>query len=131
MKKALWYLVSAIFLLSTLAFAADKTASSVKADPVKANVVKVARIHATRMHATGKVVEISDESIKIERTVKGDIENMEFALDKPTAGIMVNDSVKIAYTEKDGKLIALRVAKVVLKKKEVKPSEAKPASGKK
>ena len=27
MKKALWYLVGAIFLLSTLAFAADKTTS--------------------------------------------------------------------------------------------------------
>ena len=83
------------------------------------------------MHATGKVVEISDESIKIERTVKGDIENMEFALDKPFAGIMVNDSVKIAYTEKNGKLTASRVAKVILKKKEVKPPGAKPASDKK
>ncbi|HUN56033.1 MAG TPA: hypothetical protein VMU29_12855 [Smithella sp.] len=121
MKKALLYMVGAIFLLSTLAFAADKTAS-----PVKANVVK-----AARMHATGKVVEISDESIKIERTVKGAIENMEFNLEKPSAGIAVNDSVKIDYTEKDGKLTASRVAKVVLKKKEVKPSEAKPASDKK
>ena len=83
------------------------------------------------MHATGKVIEISNESIKIERTVKGDIENMEFALDKPSAGIIVNDSVKIDYTEKDGKLIASRVAKVTLKKKEIKPAEAKSASGKK
>jgi len=121
MKKALWYLVGAIFLLSTLAFAADKTAS-----PVRTNVVK-----AARMHATGKVVEISNESIKIERTVKGDIENMEFNLDKPSAGIMVNDPVKIDYTEKDGKLTASRVAKVILKKKEVKPSGAKSASDKK
>ena len=126
MKKALWYLVGAIFLLSTLAFAADKTASPVNADPVKTNVVK-----AARMHATGKVVEISGDSIKIERTVKGDIENMEFALDKPSTGIIVNDSVKIDYTEKDGKLIASRVVKVTFKKKEVKTSEAKPASGKK
>ena len=126
MKKALWYMVGAIFVLSTLAFAADKTASSVKADTVKTNIVK-----AAKMHATGKVVEISDESIKIERTVKGDIENMEFALDKPAAGIVANDSVKIDYTEKNGKLVASRVAKVTFKKKEVKPSEANPASGKK
>ena len=121
MKKAIWYLVGAIFLLSTLAFAADKAAS-----PVRTNVVK-----AARMHATGKVVEISNESIKIERTVKGDIENMEFNLDKPSTGIMVNDSVKIDYTEKDGKLTASRVAKVIFKKKEVKPSGAKSASDKK
>lgn len=127
MKKALWYVVGAIFLLSTLAFAADKNASSVKADVVKTNNI----VKAAKMHATGKVVEISDEFVKIERTVKGDIENMEFALDKPAVGIAVNDSVKIDYTDKDGKLVASRVAKATLKKKEVKPSEAKSASGKK
>ena len=126
MKKVLWYVAGTIFLLSTLAFAVDKPASPVKADPVKTNIVK-----AAKMHATGKVIEISDASIKIERTVKGDVETMEFALDKPVKNIIVNDSVKIAYTENDGKLIASRVAKVTLKKKEIKPAEIKPASGKK
>jgi len=127
MKKALWYLVGAIFILSTLAFAADKTASPDKQPyPIKTN-----NIRAARMHATGKVVEISNEAVKIERTVKGDIENMEFALEKPAVNIAVNDSVKIDYTEKDGKLIASRVAKVTFKKKEIKPSDAKSASDKK
>ena len=126
MKKALWYIVGAVFLLSTLAFAADMAASPVKADPVKTNMVK-----AAKMHATGKVIEISDESAKIERTVKGDVETMEFALEKPVKNIIVNDSVKIAYTENDGKLIASRVAKVIFKKKEIKPAEVKPDSDKK
>ena len=126
MKKALLYIVGTAFLLSTLAFAADKAASSVKADPVKTNIVK-----AAKMHATGKVIEISGESIKIERTVKGDVETMEFALEKPVKNVIVNDSVKIDYIEKDGKLIASRVAKVIFKKKEIKPAEAKSASDKK
>jgi hypothetical protein len=126
MKKALWYIVGTVFLLSTLAFAADKDASPAKASPVKTNIVK-----AAKMHATGKVIEISDESIKIERTVKGDVETMEFTLDKPVKNIIVNDSVKIAYTDKDGKLIASRVAKVSFKKKEIKPTEAKSVSGRK
>ena len=126
MKKALWYAVGTVFLLSTLAFAIDKTDSSVKVDPVKTNIVK-----AAKMHATGKVIEISDESLKIERTVKGDVETMEFALEKPVKNINVNDSVKIAYMEKDGKLIASRVAKVIFKKKEIKPAETKPDSDKK
>jgi hypothetical protein len=125
-KKALWYLVGAVFVVSTLAFAADRPASPVKTGSVKTNIVKVAK-----MHATGKVVEISDESIKIERTVKGDIETMEFALDKPATDIIVNDSVKIDYTEKDGKLVASRVAKVTFKKKEVKITETKSVSDKK
>ena len=127
MKKALWYIVGAVFLLSTLAFAFDKPASPVKAAPVKTNIVK-----AAKMHATGKVIEISDESVKIERTVKGDVETMEFAFEKPVKNIIVNDSIKIDYVEKDGKLIASRVAKVTLKKKEIKPAEATTsASGKK
>jgi len=125
-KEALWYLVGAVVVLSTLAFAADRPASSVKMGPIKANIVKVAK-----MHATGKVVDISNDSIKIERTVKGDIETMEFALDKPAINIMANDSVKIDYTEKDGKLVASRVAKVKIKKKGVKITETKPVSDKK
>ena len=126
MKKALWYVVGTVFLLSTLAFAADMATSPDKVGPVKTNIVK-----AAKMHATGKVIEISDSSIKIERTVKGDLETMEFALDKPVKNIIVNDSVKIAYTENDGKLIASRVAKVTFKKKEIKPAEVKPDSDKK
>jgi hypothetical protein len=126
MKKVLWYIVGTVFLLSTLAFAIDKPASPAKADPVKTNIVK-----AAKMHATGKVIEISEEFVKIERTVKGDVETMEFTLEKPVKNIIVNDSVKIDYVEKDGKLIASRVAKVTFKKKEIKPAEAKPASGNK
>ena len=126
MKKALWYVVGTVFLLSTLAFAADKATSPDKAGPVKTTIVK-----AAKMHATGKVTEISDESVKIERTVKGDVETMEFALEKPLKNIIISDSVKIDYMEKDGKLTASRVAKVILKKKEIKPAEAKSVSGKK
>ena len=126
MKKALWYVVGTIFLLSTLAFAIDKPASPAKVGPVKTNIVK-----AAKMHATGKVIEIFDASIKIERTVKGDVETMEFALEKPVKNVIVNDSVKIDYMEKDGKLTASRVAKVTFKKKEIKPTEVKPDSGKK
>jgi hypothetical protein len=56
---------------------------------------------------------------------------MEFALEKPVKNIIVNDSVKIDYIENDGKLIASRVAKVIFKKNEINPAEAKSASGKK
>jgi hypothetical protein len=126
MKKALWYVLGTVFLLSTVAFAVDKPASTIKADPVKTNIVK-----AAKMHSTGKVTEISDESIKIERTVKGDAETMEFALEKPVKNIIISDSVKIDYMEKDGKLIASKVAKVTFRRKEIRPAEVKPVSGKK
>jgi hypothetical protein len=113
MKRALVYMVSVAFLLSALAFAADKPATdTTKVDPAKTNVVK-----PTKMYAKGKVIEISDSSIKIERTVKGNAETMEFVLDKPAENITVNDSVKIAYIEKDGQLLASRVVKATPKKK--------------
>ena len=125
MKKAL-YMVGLIFILSTFAFAVDRPASPVKADTVKTNIVK-----AAKMHATGKVVDISDESVKIERTVKGDLVTMDIALENPVKNFNVNDSVKIDYVEKEGKLIASRVAKVIFRQKEIKQTEIKPLPGKK
>ena len=112
MKKAWLYAVCIVFVLPVFAFSADRPASPVNDSSVKANLVK-----AAKMHATGKVIEISDVSMKIERTVKGDVETMVFDLDKPEKGILVNDYVKIDYMEKEGKLVASRVAKVHLKKK--------------
>lgn len=116
MKKVLSCIIGMVFLLSATAFAVEKATPAVK---------------AAKMHATGKVIEISNEFIKIERTLKGDMESMEFSLDKPAVNVSVNDSVKIEYIEKDGKLVASNVVKVILKKKEIKPIETNPVSGKK
>jgi HD superfamily phosphohydrolase YqeK len=127
MKKALWYIAGGVFLLSALVFAADKSNSdTIKADAVKTNTIK-----AAKMNATGKVIYISDESIKIERTVRGNVEAMQFALENPPENIAVNDTVKIAYTNQDGKLVANRVVKIDSKKKEVKPVGEKSASANK
>ena len=112
MKKALVYITGAAFLISAIAFAADKPVSpATTADQVKASPVRIAK-----MNATGKVIEISDKTIKIERTVKNNVETMVFILDKPIENIVVNDAVKIAYIEKDGSLLASRVAKITPKK---------------
>ncbi|HNY50893.1 MAG TPA: hypothetical protein PLV50_10070 [Smithella sp.] len=115
MKIKLLLTAGIIFLFSTVVLAVDKPASPVKPEVVKANIVK-----AAKMHATGKVIEISAELIKIERTLKGSVEAMGFTLDKPTTNIMVGDSVKIEYTEHDGRLTASKVSKITYKKKEVK-----------
>jgi hypothetical protein len=125
MKKAFLYITGIAFLISAIAFAADKPASpAAAADQVKAIPVRIAK-----MNATGKVVEISDKAIKIERTVKNNVETMQFVLDKPTENIAVNDAVKIAYVEKNGNLLATRVAKIIPKKageKEAVPGKLTP-----
>ena len=110
--------------MSALAFAADKPVfGTIKADEAKTNTIK-----AAKMNATGKVIDISDEAIKLERTVRGNVEVMQFLLENPTENIAVNDTVKIAYSNQGGKLVATKVAKVDSKKKEVKPVGEKSAS---
>lgn len=110
MRKVLSFIICMVFVLTATAFAVERATPAVK---------------AAKMHATGKVIEIYYESIKIERTVKGDIETMEFVLDKSSSDISTGDSVKIEYTEKDGKLKASKVSKVVFKNRDANPSERK------
>jgi hypothetical protein len=124
-KRALVYSVGAAVLLTAIAFAADKPASdAAKADSAKTNAVKIAK-----MNATGKVIEISEKAISIERTVKDKVETMTFVLDKPTENIAVSDAVKISYIEKDGSLVASRVAKAAPRKPE-KKENIKPVTDK-
>lgn len=102
MKKVLVCATGIVCLLAVFAFAADKTG----APPAKSVFPKTAT-----MNARGKVVEISEKAVRIERSIKGSVEIMEFALENPAVDIAVNDFVKIDYTIKDGKLTASRVAK--------------------
>lgn len=112
MKKALMYVICAAFLLSAIAFAADQPASTTGAG----DLGKVGSVKVAKMYARGKVVEISDKMIKIERRVRDDVETMEFVLDNPVENIGVNDAVKIAYIAKDGNLLASRVVKIIPRK---------------
>jgi hypothetical protein len=107
MKKTLACIVGLICLLAAFTYAADKTATEAN----QAITLKTTNVKTAKMNARGKVVEISDMAIKIERRIKGNVEVMEFALEKPVQNILVDDYVKIVYSIKDGKLTASRVAK--------------------
>ena len=56
---------------------------------------------------------------------------MEFILEKPLTGVRVNDSVRIEYTETDAGLMASKISRIVLKKKEIDKSETKSVPAKK
>jgi hypothetical protein len=126
MIKKLVCLTGVICLLAAIAYAADKPVTQTN----QGTVLKTTSVKTAKMNARGKVVEISDKAIKIARSIKGDIEIMEFALENPTKDIVVNDSVKIDYSIKDGKLTASRVAKPGAVKNPVRNKE-KPASASK
>lgn len=128
MIKKLVCLTGVICLLAAFAFAADQPESNSN----QSNVLKTTNIKTAKMNARGKVVEISDTAIKIARSIKGNVEIMEFALENPVKDIAVNDFVKIDYSVKDGKLTASRVAKPGAVKNPVKNGarqmKEKPAS---
>lgn len=128
MKKTLVYVAGVICIMAALALAADTT---VKEANQKA-ALKQTAVKTAKMNARGKVVDISEKAVTIERSIKGNVEKMEFALENPVAGIAVSDFVKIDYSVKEGKLTASRVVKLLAPKpsakSSAKPEQEKPAS---
>ncbi|HUH65265.1 MAG TPA: hypothetical protein VLZ07_02435 [Syntrophales bacterium] len=131
MKRLIVLAAGLVFMFSAAVFAVDGPSQpSVKAGskPPK----------ETRVSIIGIVKEISDTTISVERTVRGETEVMEFALEKPVEKINVGDKVKINYLKRDGKNVATRVSPFVVKKiikktsplKETRPTspEASPPS---
>jgi len=109
-----------LFIFYVIFFAGDAVSiSAVKAEAVKASQPKATSSKITRMNATGKVVEVTDALLKIERTVKRkDVitEVMVFKLEKPVQ-ITLGDKVYVSYIKKDDDLIAIRVTNVSKKRK--------------
>lgn len=62
------------------------------------------------MRASGTVVEITDDSITIQRTVT--LEIMVFNLEKPVSGINVGDKVTVSYVKIGEKNVAKKVSKI-------------------
>jgi hypothetical protein len=62
------------------------------------------------MSTAGKVIGISEKTLKIERSLKGKVEIMEFSLEKPFPEIVLGDQIRISYLERDGQNILTRVA---------------------
>jgi hypothetical protein len=120
MKRFLTIVAVLILLCCTLVFAAEKATNAPSAPP-----------RVPEMSTAGKVVEISDTILRIERTMKGNAETMEFSLEKPFTTIAVGDQIMVSYREKGGRNILIRVAPAkktaVQKPKKESPKAPKPA----
>ena len=99
MKRFLAIAAGLTLICFTLAFAAEKAPPAPPLSP-----------RVPEMSTAGKVLEISDKVLKIERTLKGKAETMEFSLEKSFTDITVGDQIKVSYLEKDGRNILTRVA---------------------
>ena len=141
MKRFMVWAIALVFLFCTSVIAAEKAATpavpavpAAKAEPAKAEKKEVKKVVKKKAEkkTDGKVVEISDKTLKIERTLKGKVETMEFFLEKPFANITVGDKLKVSYIEKNGQNVLLRVAPAqktaVQKSKKETPKTAKPVA---
>jgi hypothetical protein len=99
MKRFLTLAAILMLLCFTLVFAAEKPRSAPSLPP-----------RIPEMSTAGTVLEISGTSLKIERTLKGKAETMEFILEKPFPDVAAGDPVKVSYHEKDGRNVLIRVA---------------------
>ena len=99
MKRFLTITAALMLLVLTLAFAAEKPPAAAPLLP-----------RVPEMSAAGKVMEISDTVLRIERTLKGKVETMEFYLEKPFLNIKVGEQIRVNYREKEGRNVLLRVA---------------------
>jgi hypothetical protein len=122
MKRFLTLAAVLIFIGFTLTFAAEKPTSAPPLPP-----------RIPEMSTAGKVLEISDTILKIERTLKGKAEIMEFILEKPFPNIAVGNQIKVSYLEKKGRNVLIRMApaqKTAVRKavKKELPKEMKPVA---
>jgi hypothetical protein len=122
MKRFLIISGSLMLLCFTLVFAAEKKQATPVPPPPR----------VPEMSTAGRVMTVSDTILKIERTLKGKAEIMEFVLEKPFANITVGDQLKVSYIEKNGQNVLIRVAPAqktaVQKSKKETPKAAKPVS---
>ena len=123
MKRFLITAAGLMLLCFALVFAAEKPPAVSPPPP-----------RVPEMSTAGKVIAVSNTELRIERTLKGKVENMEFILENPFTTIKVGDQIKVSYREKDGRNILIRVAPAkktaVEKSKKETPKKEKPSDSK-
>jgi hypothetical protein len=123
--KRFWIIATALLMVGfTLALAAEKPQAAPPISPPT---------RVPEMSTAGRVIEVSDTLLKIERTLKGEAETMEFVLEKPFPNLTVGNQIKVSYRAKEGRNILIRVAPAKMTaiqkpKKETPKSEKTPGS---
>jgi hypothetical protein len=97
-RLAVW-IIGLAFLVSAAAFAGDQAVpGSSESEHIKGTSLKT-----VKMKTTGRVVEVTDTLLKIERSVKGTVETFEFTLEKPITKFKIGDKVVVRYITRGDK----------------------------
>lgn len=123
MKRFLIIAAGLMLLCFALVFAAEKPPAVPTPPP-----------RVPEMSTAGKAIAVSSTELRLERTLKGKVETMEFILENPFPTIKVGDQIKVSYREKDGRNILTRVTPVkkttAEKPKKDTPKKEKPGDAK-
>ena len=98
-------LIIGIFCASAFLYAA----TSDRAEKASSAPGAPASVRVTKMRAAGKVIEITDVALKIERKVRDKVETMDFALETPLIKIKAGDKVRVSYITREDKNVATKV----------------------
>jgi hypothetical protein len=124
MKRVMRVMIVIAFLVSTFACASDQARPGTSSDePFNKLPIQVVKIKTT-----GRIVDVTDTRLTIERSVKGTVEPFELELEKPITKFKVGDKVIVWYISKDEKNVLKEIKKrgPKLIRKNVQP-EAKTA----
>ena len=129
MKRLLFTLTLVALITVSFAFAAEKPSLQVtKPEIVKEARAKAASSKEIKLRVMGKVMEISETNLNIERTVKVNgwaSEIMAFVMGKPEK-VEIGDKVSVTYIKREGQDVALRVVKMTAIKKLTTKAEKLP-----
>lgn len=119
-RLSICVIVTALFLWALVSAGDQAVKAPPTSEPAKATTVKI-----VKMKATGKILDITDTTLKIERTIKGSVETVELLLEKPLTKFTAGDKVMVWYISQDEKNIVTRIVKQRPKpiKKIVQPKE--------
>ena len=84
-----------LFLGFSLAFAAEQAPSRLSS-------------RTPELSTAGRVLEISETLLTIERTLKGKVETMTFALESPLPEVAVGDQLRVSYLQREGQNVLTR-----------------------
>lgn len=60
------------------------------------------------MSTAGRVLEVSETLLTIERTLKGKVETMTFVLERPLPEVIVGDQLRVNYLQREGQNVLTR-----------------------
>jgi ribosomal protein S1 len=106
MKRVAILIITLAFIFCVAACGDHAPQKTSRSEPI--NSPTIAKV--VNMNASGKIVDITDTTLKIERTVEGNVDTFEFVLEKPVEKFKLGNKVLVRYITVDDKNVLKEIA---------------------